>query len=42
MITDVFTHLIEEAAVRGLLDLTYGTDSTDIRMMPALPDDSRR
>ena len=31
----VFDHLVEQAARRGLLDLIYCTDSTDVRTMSA-------
>jgi len=37
----VFDHLVEQAALRGLLDLTYSIDSTDVRAMPADPDASK-
>ncbi len=38
---EVFDHLVEQAARRGLLDLTYCIDSTDVRAMPADPDASK-
>jgi hypothetical protein len=37
----VFDHLIEQAALRGLLNLTYSIDSIDVRTMPADPDASK-
>ncbi len=37
----VFDHLVEQTASRGLLDLTYSIDSTDVRAMPADPDASK-
>jgi len=37
----VFDRLVEQAARRGLLDLTYRIDSTDVRAMPADPDVSK-
>jgi hypothetical protein len=41
VVTDVFDHLVEQAARRGLLDLTYCIDSTDVRAMAADPDASK-
>ncbi len=41
VVEDVFNHLVEQAARRGLLDLTYSIDSTDVRAMPADPDASK-
>ncbi len=41
IVDDVFTHLVEQAACRGLLDLTYCIDSTDVRAMPADQDASK-
>ena len=38
---EVFDYLVEQAAVRGLLDLTYSIDSTDVRTMPADQDASK-
>ena len=38
---EVFEHLVEQAAFRGLLDLTYSIDSTDVRTMPADQDASK-
>ncbi|EMA56087.1 transposase IS4 family protein [Halococcus thailandensis JCM 13552] len=32
---EVFDYLVEQAAVRGLLDLAYSIDSTDVRTMSA-------
>jgi len=37
----VFDRLVEQAACRGLLDLTYSIDSTDVRTMPADQDASK-
>ena len=34
VVTDVFDHLVEQAAVRGLLDSTYRIDSTHIEVIP--------
>jgi len=39
-VDDVFDRLVEQAAARGLLDLTYRIDSTDVRALPADPDAS--
>ena len=41
VVDEVFNHLIEQAARRGLLDLTYCIDSTDVRTMPADQDASK-
>ncbi|WP_458187807.1 transposase [Haladaptatus sp. NG-WS-4] len=41
VVDDVFTHLVEQAACRGLLNLTYCIDSTDVKAMPADPDASK-
>jgi hypothetical protein len=41
VIEDVFDWLVEQAAVRGLLDMTFRIDSTDVRAMPADPDASK-
>ncbi len=41
VVDEVFDHLVEQAANRGLLDLTYSIDSTDVRVMPADPDASK-
>ena len=41
VIDDIFDRLVEQAAARGLLDLTYRIDSTDVRAMPADPDASK-
>jgi len=35
VVDEVFGRLVEQAARRGLLDLTYCIDSTDVRAMPA-------
>lgn len=40
VVDDVFDRLVEQAALRGLLDLSYRIDSTDVRAMPADPDAS--
>jgi len=37
----VFDRLVEQAACRGLLDLTFSIDSTDVRTMPADQDASK-
>jgi hypothetical protein len=34
VVEEIFAHLVEQAALRGLLDLTYSIDSTDVRAMP--------
>jgi hypothetical protein len=34
IVDEVFDHLVEQAAQRGLLDLTCCIDSTDVRAMP--------
>jgi len=39
--TRVFDRLVEQAACRGLLDLTLSIDSTDVRTMPADQDASK-
>ncbi|MFC4987539.1 transposase [Saliphagus infecundisoli] len=41
VVDEVFDHLVEQAARRGLLDLTYSIDSTDVRAMPADQDASK-
>ena len=41
VVDEVFDHLVEQAAIRGLLDLTYSIDSTDVRTMPADQDASK-
>ena len=41
VVDKVFDHLVEQAAIRGLLDLTYSIDSTDVRTMPADQDASK-
>jgi hypothetical protein len=41
VVEDVFDHLVEQAAMRGLLDSTYCIDSTDVRAMPADSDASK-
>ena len=41
VVDEVFDHLVEQAALRGLLDLTYSIDSTDVRTMPADQDASK-
>ena len=41
VVDEVFDHLVEQAAVRGLLDMTYCIDSTDVRAMPSDPDASK-
>ena len=41
VVGEVFDCLVEQAATRGLLDLTYCIDSTDVRAMPADPDASK-
>jgi hypothetical protein len=41
IVDEVFNHLVEQAAARGLLDLTYRIDSTDVRAMPSDPDASK-
>ena len=40
-VNEVFDHLVEQAARRGLLDLTYWIDSTDMKTMPADQDASK-
>jgi hypothetical protein len=35
VVDDVFERLVEQAAARGLLDVTYCIDSTDVKAMPA-------
>jgi hypothetical protein len=35
LVDDVFQRLVEQTAARGLLDVTYCIDSTDMRAMPA-------
>jgi len=41
VVDEVFNHLVEQVACRGLLDLTYCIDSTDVRAMPADQDASK-
>ena len=41
VVDEVFDHLVEQAARRGLLNLTYCIDSTDVRTMPADQDASK-
>ena len=41
VVTKVFDYLVEQAARRGLLDLTYCIDSTDVRAIPADQDASK-
>ncbi len=41
VVDDIFNHLVEQAALRGLLDLAYSIDLTDVRAMPADPDASK-
>ncbi|ELY67381.1 transposase [Natronococcus jeotgali] len=41
IVDEVFDHLVEQAACRGLLDLTYCIDSTDVRAMPTDQDASK-
>jgi hypothetical protein len=41
IVDDVFDRLVEQAARRGLLDLTYCIDSTDVRALPADQDASK-
>ncbi len=41
VVDEVFDQLVEQAARRGLLDLTYSIDSTDVRAMPADQDASK-
>lgn len=41
VVDDVFDRLVEQAAVRGLLDMAYRIDSTDVRAMPSDPDASK-
>ncbi len=41
VVDEIFDHLVEQAALRGLLDLTYSIDSTDVRAMPADQDASK-
>jgi len=41
VVDDVFERLVEQAARRGLLDLIYCIDSTDVRAMPADQDASK-
>ncbi|EMA43675.1 transposase for insertion sequence element ISH11 [Halobiforma nitratireducens JCM 10879] len=40
VVDDIFDYLVEQTAARGLLDLTYSIDSTDMRAMPADQDAS--
>ncbi len=41
VVDDVFGRLVEQAARRGLLNVTYCIDSTDVRAMPADQDASK-
>jgi len=41
VVNEVFNRLVKRAAARGLLDLTYCVDSTDVRAMPANQDASK-
>ncbi|MFD1562783.1 transposase [Haloarchaeobius amylolyticus] len=41
VVDEIFDHLVEQAARRGLLDLTYCIDSTEVRTMPADQDASK-
>jgi hypothetical protein len=41
VVDEVFDRLVKQAAWRGLLDLTYCIDSTDVRAMPADQDASK-
>ena len=41
VVDEVFDHLVEQAVCRGLLDLTYCIDSTDVKAMPADQDASK-
>ncbi|WP_372479929.1 transposase [Halomicrobium sp. HM KBTZ05] len=41
VVDNIFDHLVEQAARRGLLDLIYCIDSTDVRAMPADQDASK-
>ncbi len=41
VVDEVFDHLVEQAAARGLLNLTYCIDLTDVRTMPADKDASK-
>jgi hypothetical protein len=41
VVDDVFDRLVEQAAVRGLLDMAFRIDSTDVRAMPSDPDASK-
>jgi len=41
VVDEVFDRLVEQAACRGLLDLTFSIDSTDVRTMPADQDASK-
>ena len=34
VVEDVFARLVEQAATRGLLDMTYRIDSTDVEALP--------
>ena len=34
IVEDVFARLVEQAATRGLLDMTYRIDSTDVEALP--------
>jgi hypothetical protein len=41
VVDEVFDRLVEQAAVRGLLDMTYRIDSTDVHTIPSDPDASK-
>jgi len=41
VVDEVFDRLVEQAAIRGLLDMAYRIDSTDVRAMPSDPDASK-
>ncbi len=41
VVGNVFDHLVEQAARRGLLELTYCIDSTEVKAMPADQDASK-
>lgn len=41
VVAEVFDRLVEQAARRGLLDLTNYIDSTDVRALPTDPDASK-
>jgi len=41
VVDEVFNHLVEQATARGLLDVTYCIDSTDVKAVPADQDASK-